>query len=65
MVSVWDKNNNSWISEVKQYEETMWNEQSQNGSGEHQINEITHVDRGYSKCKGKRGLKVGHKIPTH
>ena len=37
----YNKNINSWISEVKQYEETMANKQSKNGRGEHQINEIT------------------------
>ena len=40
-VSIWGKNTNSWISEVKQYEETMANEESQNGRVEYQINEIT------------------------
>ena len=40
VVSVWRKNN-SWISEVKQFQETMVNEQSQNGRGEYQIDEIT------------------------
>ena len=46
VVSVWDKNINSWISEVKQYEETMANEQSQNGRGEYQIDEITYAKGG-------------------
>ena len=45
-VSAWDKNINSWISKVKQYEETMANEQSQNGRGEYQIDEITNVKGG-------------------
>ena len=45
-VSTWDKNINSWISEVKQYEETMPNEQSQNGKGEYQIDEITYAKEG-------------------
>ena len=40
-VSIWGKNTNSSISEVKQYEETMANEESQNGGVEYQINEIT------------------------
>ena len=40
VVSVWGKSN-SWISEVKQFEETKVNEQSQNGRGEYQIDEIT------------------------
>ena len=31
VVSVWGKNSNSWIFEVKQYKETMANEQSQKG----------------------------------
>ena len=46
VVSVWDKNINSWISEVKQYEETMANEQSQNGRGEYQIDEVTYAKGG-------------------
>ena len=45
-MSVWYKNINSWISEVKQYEETMANEQSQNGRGEYQIDEITYAKGG-------------------
>ena len=40
-MSVRDKNINSWISDVKQNEENMANEQSQNGKGEYQIDEIT------------------------
>ena len=43
VVSVWDKNVNCWISEVKQYEETMANEQSQNGRGKYQIDDITYA----------------------
>ena len=39
-------NINSWISEVKQYEETMANEQSQNEMGEYQIDEITYAKGG-------------------
>ena len=46
MVSVWDKNVDSQISEVKQYEDTMATEQSQNGGGEYQIDEITHSKGG-------------------
>ena len=46
VVSVWDKNISSWISEVKQYEETMAYEQSQNGIGEYQINEIPYAKGG-------------------
>ena len=46
VVSVSDKNINSWISEVNQYEETMAHEQSQNGRGEYQINEITYQKEG-------------------
>ena len=45
-MSAWDKNINSWISEVKQYEETMANKQSQNGRGEYQIDEITYAKGG-------------------
>ena len=45
-VSVWGKNNNSWIFEVKQYEETMANKQSQNGRAEYQIDEITYAKGG-------------------
>ena len=41
-VSAWDKNINSWISDVKQSEETMLNEQSKNWRGE----------------KGERGVTV-------
>ena len=43
VVSVWDKNINSSISEVKQYEETMANEQ--NGTGDDQIDEITYAKK--------------------
>ena len=39
VVSVWDKNINSWVYEVKQYEETMAKEQSQNRIGEYEIDE--------------------------
>ena len=39
-MSVRGKNINSWISDVKQNEENMANEQSQNGKGECQIDEI-------------------------
>ena len=46
VVSIWDKNINSWISELKQYEETMENEQSQNGRGEYIIDEITYAKGG-------------------
>ena len=40
-MSVWNKNIISWISEVKQYKETMANEQSKNWRREYQIGEIT------------------------
>ena len=43
VVSVSDKIIDSWISELKQYEETMANEQSQNGRGEYQIDEIIYA----------------------
>ena len=46
VVSVWDKNINSWISEIKHYEEAMANEQSQNGRGEYPIDEITYAKGG-------------------
>ena len=46
VMSVWDKNINSWIFEVKQYEETIANKQSQNGRGEYQIDESTYAKRG-------------------
>ena len=46
VVSVWDKNINSWISEVKQYEETMANEKGKNCGGEYQIDEITYAKGG-------------------
>ena len=39
VVSVWDKNINSWVYEVKQYEETTTKEQSQNRIGEYEIDE--------------------------
>ena len=42
----WDKNISSWISDVKQYEETMAHEQSQNGRGEYKIDEITYAKGG-------------------
>ena len=41
VMSVWDKTINSWISDVKEYGETIANEQSQNGKGDYQITEIT------------------------
>ena len=69
LVSVRDKNINSSFSEVKQYEETIANEQSQNRGGEYQIDEITYTKGGslqmrtYSN-KGKGGWKTGHKIRT-
>ena len=43
VVNVWDKYIDSRISEVKQYEETMTIEQSQNGGREYQIDEITYA----------------------
>ena len=46
VVSVWDKSINSWISEVKQYRETVANEPIQNGRGEYQINKITYAKGG-------------------
>ena len=46
-MSVWDKNINSWISEVIHYEETMANKPSQNGRGEYQIDEIQYAEKGY------------------
>ena len=47
MVNVLDKNINSLISaEVKQYEEPMTYEQSQNGRGEYQIDKITYAKGG-------------------
>ena len=42
-MSVWNENIISWISEVKQYKETMANEQSQKGRGKDQIDEITYT----------------------
>ena len=42
----WNKNINSWISEVKQYEKTMANKQSQNGRGEYQIDKISYAKGG-------------------
>ena len=59
VVSVWDKNIKSWISEVKQYEETIANEQSQNGRGEYQIDETTFATGGYSKCEHMRTREKG------
>ena len=46
VVSVWEKIINSWISEVKQYEENMANEKSQNRRGECQIDEIIYAKGG-------------------
>ena len=46
VISVWDKKTNSWVFEVKQYEKTIANKQSQNGRGEYQIDEITYAKRG-------------------
>ena len=46
VVSVWDKNINFWISEVKQYQETMVNEQSRKGRGEYQISETKYSEEG-------------------
>ena len=46
VVSAWDKSINSWISEVKQYGETMTSEQSHNGRVEYQIDEITYAKVG-------------------
>ena len=46
VVSVWGKNINSWISEIKQYEEAMANEQSQNARGQYQIDEIKYAKWG-------------------
>ena len=43
VVSVSDKNIDSWTSELKQFEETMANEQSQNGRGEYQIDKIIYA----------------------
>ena len=60
---------NFWISEVKQYEETMANEQSQNGRDGYQIDKVT-----YSKGRGTLNLykggcgmdrKIGHNICTY
>ena len=43
VVIVWDKNINSWIYEVKQYQESMENEQSKKVRKEYQINEIMYA----------------------
>ena len=43
VVSVSDKNIDSWTSELKQFEETMANEQSQIGRGEYQTDEIIYA----------------------
>ena len=37
---------NSWVSEVKQYKETMANKQRQNGRGEYKIDKIGYVKGG-------------------
>ena len=65
-----DKNANSWISEEKQYEETMANERSQNVRGENQMDEITYPIVGLLYMhtyafKGEGGWKIGHKIRTY
>ena len=46
VMSVLDKNINSWIFKVGEYEETMAKEQSQNWRGEYQIDEITYAKMG-------------------
>ena len=43
------KTKTSILSDVKQYEETMTNEQNQNGREEYQIDEITYAKGGYCK----------------
>ena len=65
VVIVWDKNINSWNSEVEDDEETMANEQSQNGRGEYKIHEITCANRGVTLnddiyAQGGGGWKIGH-----
>ena len=71
MVSVWDKNINSWISKVKKYQEIMTNERNQMGSGEYQIDEIKYIRKkgvtlNASICIQVRGgWKIGHKIRTY
>ena len=55
---------NFLISEVKQYEETMGNEQSQIGSGGYQIDEITYVKVGntlYAYMCAQGGMWEGSK----
>ena len=69
VVSVWDKNINSWISEVKQYEETIANEQSY-GRGEYQIDEIMYEKGGLLQMrtyayKGEGIWIIGNKIHTY
>ena len=62
--SVCDKNISSWISEVKQYQETMVNDQSQKGIGEYQIDEITYAR--INLCVNREeGWKIGDKIRTY
>ena len=70
VVSIWDKNITSWISEAKQHEETIAIEQGQNGRVDYQIDEITYAKGGYSKCvymrkSGKRAWKIGREIRTY
>ena len=45
---------NFWISEVKQFQETLANEQSQNGRGVHQIDKIAYAQDGGSLKKYMR-----------
>ena len=69
VVSVSERNINSGISKVKQYQETMTIGQSQKEKARYQMMK-SHMQKGsYSKCahirSSGRGSKIGHKIRTY
>ena len=69
VVSVSERNINSGISKVKQYQETMTIEQSRKEKGEYEMMKSRMQKGGYSKCanirSSGRGSKIGHKIHTY
>ena len=69
VVSVSERNINSGISKVKQYQETMTIEQSRKEKGEYEMMKSRMQKGGYSKCanirSSGRGSKIGHKIRTY
>ena len=57
-------------SEVKKYEETMTNEESENEGVINRLNRVRKKGRGYSKCVHVRtrvrwDRKIGHKVCTY